>query len=82
MCCSFHQQVSHEDERNIVSSSSSSITPSPGPAPYFNVLQTPTNVYHYDWDVAHPGNISDLLSSYNLLSKTTTVSADCIIVFF
>lgn len=82
MCCSFHQQVSHEDERNIVSSSSSSITPSRGPAPYFNVLQTPTNVYHYDWDVAHPGNISDLLSSYNLLSKTTTVSADCIIVFF
>ncbi|XP_010483385.1 PREDICTED: uncharacterized protein LOC104761914 isoform X2 [Camelina sativa] len=52
-----NQVSSHEVGRNIVSSSSSSssITPSPGPAPYFNVLQPPTNVYHYDWDVANPG---------------------------
>ncbi|XP_020872022.1 uncharacterized protein LOC9300630 isoform X1 [Arabidopsis lyrata subsp. lyrata] len=51
------QQVSHENERNIASSSysSSSIVPSPDPAPYYNVLQTPTNLYHYDWDVAHSG---------------------------
>lgn len=51
--CSFHRQVSHEDERNV----SSTVGPSPNPAPYYNVLQTPTNLYPYDWDVAHPGNM-------------------------
>jgi len=58
MRCSFHhQQVSHDDGRNIVSSSySSSVVPSPDPAPYYNVLQTPTNLYHYDWDIANSGN--------------------------
>jgi hypothetical protein len=50
------QQVSHDDGRNIVSSSySSSVVPSPDPAPYYNVLQTPTNLYHYDWDIANSG---------------------------
>ncbi|EOA13201.1 hypothetical protein CARUB_v10026226mg [Capsella rubella] len=52
-------QVSHDNGRNIVSSSS--VTP-PAPAPYFNVLQTPTNVYHYDWDVANTGYAQNMNS--------------------
>ncbi|XP_013615893.1 PREDICTED: uncharacterized protein LOC106322432 isoform X1 [Brassica oleracea var. oleracea] len=49
-----HQQVSPGDER-IVSSSSSSVAP-PDPYSYYNVLQSPTNLYHpYDWDAVHSG---------------------------
>lgn len=53
----FHQQVSPGDER-IVSSSSSSVAP-PDPYSYYNVLQSPTNLYHppYDWDAVHSGKI-------------------------
>lgn len=57
----FHQQVSSEDERNV---SSSAIGSSSYPSPYYNVLQTPTNFYPYDWDVAHPGNVFSSLSFF------------------
>ncbi|CAN8301423.1 unnamed protein product [Cochlearia groenlandica] len=45
------QQISHREERIV----SSSVGPSYDPSLYYNVIQTPTNLYTYDWDVANHG---------------------------
>ncbi|KAF8093835.1 hypothetical protein N665_0377s0045 [Sinapis alba] len=42
-------------DQQIVSSSSSSFGHSHDPSLYYNVLQSPANLYPYDWNVAHSG---------------------------